>query len=160
MFAAAAIGAAAAHTYKVDFMYNFICAAIHRHANTHRHTQTALRHTFGSSYCMACNLFVCPAAAHREKSLQISQYKFCTLTFIRPVAHSPIPFDFCLATLARLPNIATRRRRQELLRQLHVKLTQLCMAVAPGPPTPAHSAQPTIAPAIVCSCTHFCAVFA
>lgn len=91
--------------------------------------------------------FIClPSATHREKSLQISQYKFCTLTFIRPGAVPPDPSPVPLAFVWRLlPDcqILQRRRRQDLLRQLHIKLTQLC--------TQSHSPLPLTFPHSLCS---------
>lgn len=103
--------------------------------------------------------FIClPSATRREKSLQISQYKFCTLTFIRPGAVPPPVPSNChpLAFVWRLlPDcqILQRRRRQDLLRQLHIKLTQLCTQ-SHSPPSPSHSLPPPLCSGSNCLLLH------
>lgn len=86
-------------------MYSFICAPTHTHTRTYTHTHTALRHTFGSSYCMPCNLFVCPLPPTKK-----NRCKYHSINFVHwhsyalapcPLPHGPLPLwllsgDCCL----------------------------------------------------------------
>lgn len=106
----------ATHTHTL--VNSISCTILFTHTDTHSVRLIA---------CLA--IYLSAAAAHREKSLQISQYKFCTLTFIRPVAHS---HSLCVACLATLAEYCERDADVRLgLRQLHVKLTQLCSSPLP-----------------------------